>query len=57
MSQQTLIDGVFNDFLERIRMSGKLSENALRKLEEQLKARQLRPDQLASAIFAKDELP
>ena len=56
MQQKPILDRVFDDFVERLRTSGKVSETALKDLEQLLRRRELRAEHIKKAIFVPEDV-
>jgi len=56
MNEKPVLDRIFDDFIQRLRDSGKLGEGALKEFELLLRRRELRPEHLKKAIFAPENV-
>ena len=57
MSQNTILDEVFGQFVKRLREAGKLDAAAVDRLQARLTARELKADQIRKALFPEEQLP
>jgi hypothetical protein len=56
MTEKPVLDRIFDDFIKRLRESGKLGEGALKDFEHLLRRRELRPEHIKKALFVPENV-
>lgn len=56
MTQKPVFDRIIDDFIRRLRDSGKLQEPASLELEQLLRRRELRPEHIKRVIFDPEDV-